>query len=96
MRFTKEQYDNAIENLQLAKQQLEQEAHPCTVCGDSGHLAYECGFNPLVAVAMCNSIAKGSEVLHDTLHLLCGYEQAFGAQLGPRRIVPPQPEKSGN
>jgi hypothetical protein len=93
MRFTAYQYDRAIEALQDAKKQLESEANPCSVCGDSGHLAYECGFNPLVAVAMCKSMATGAEVLHETLHAIAGYDQAFGVQLGPARIIVPPESK---
>lgn len=93
MRFTEYQYDRAIEALQDAKKQLEQEPYPCSVCGDSGHMAYECGFNPLVAVAMCKSMAVGAETLHETLHMLAGYDQAFGVQLGPARVIVPPVSK---
>jgi hypothetical protein len=91
MRFTVYQYDQAIEHLRLAKQQLAPDGAPCAVCGDSGHMAYECGHNPLVAVAMCKGIVEQSCALHETLHMLAGYDQAFGVQLGPARvIVPPE------
>jgi hypothetical protein len=90
MRFTAGQYDQAIEALQLAKRQLEPDGNHCSVCGDNGHQAMECGHNPLVAVAMCQRIADQSEELHQTLHTLAGYQQAFGVQIGPRRIVMPE------
>ena len=91
MRFTAYQYDEAIRRLQDAKQQLEADGHCCSICGDSGHMAYECGFNPLLAIHFCREIAKASEDLHRTLHWLAGHDHAFGVQLGPARIiVPPQ------
>jgi hypothetical protein len=89
MRFTAEMYDRAIENLALAKQQLEPDGNPCSVCSDSGHMAFECGHNPLVAVAFCRTIAETSEALHEQLHWLAGLDQAFGVQLGPARVVAP-------
>jgi len=78
-----------------AKQQLEPDGHCCSICGDSGHMAWGCGFNPLVAVYLCKHIAADSEKLHDILHWLAGYESAFGEQLGPAKIVmPPVDEES--
>lgn len=91
MRFTAEQYDTAIQALTDAKKQLEADGRECPICGDSSHMAYECGFNPLVAVAICVSVADQSNELHETLHYLAGYDQAFGVQLGPRRVVAPLP-----
>lgn len=87
MRFTKDQYERAIDAMTAAKEQLEADGRNCAVCGDSGHQAFECGHNPLVAVAMCNQIVTESEKLHESLHLLGGWEQAFGVQLGPAHIV---------
>ena len=58
MRFTKQQYEQAIEALVLASQQLEPNSRCCNVCGDSGHVAYECGHNPLVAMEICVKIAR--------------------------------------
>src|SRR5580700_3175367 len=93
MRFTAYQYDQAIEYLRLAKEQLETDGHCCSVCGDSGHMAYQCGFNPLVAVAMCKEITDGAETLHEILHSLAGHNQAFGVQLGPARVIVPPVSK---
>lgn len=90
MRFTDHQYAQAIEALQAARQQLEPDGNHCSICTDSGHMAWECGFNPLVAVALCVNIAKESEQLHETLHYLAGFDQAFGVQLGPRKCVLPE------
>jgi len=87
MQFTKGQYERAIAALTDAKEQLEPDGRNCAVCGDSGHQAFECGHNPLVAVVMCQRIAAESETIHETLHLLAGFEHAFGVQLGPARIV---------
>lgn len=92
MRFTADQYDQAIENLMFAKAQLEPDSNNCSICDDSGHMAYECGHNPLVAVAVCDQIARESSRLHDTLHLLAGYQQAFGVTIGPARCVMPSDE----
>jgi hypothetical protein len=70
MRFTNEQYDKAIAYLQEARTQLEPNGHGCHCCGGSGHQAFECGHNPLVAMAMCEGIAKGANELHEHVHTL--------------------------
>jgi hypothetical protein len=92
MRFTAKQYDEAIERLTEAKQQLVPDGAPCSVCGDGGHMAWECGFNPLRAMRLCRQIAENSASLHETLHYLAGFDSAFGVQLGPAAIVPPPEE----
>jgi len=92
MRFTEHQYDQAIEALQNAKQQLVPDGACCAVCGDSGHMAFECGHNPLIAVEICRVIATQAYNFHETLHWLAGYDQAFGVQLGPAKAVMPERE----
>jgi hypothetical protein len=87
MRFTSEQYEVAIQDLQSGRHQLEPDGRNCTICGDSGHQAWECGRNPLLAIAMCRQIADNASVLHDTLHSLSGYDFRFGVQQGPAAIV---------
>ena len=88
-RFTAYQYDQAILSLQEAKKQLEPNGHCCSICTDSGHMAWECGHNPLLAVSMCQDIAISAENLHQWLHFLAGYENAFGEQLGPAKCSLP-------
>lgn len=68
MRYTKEQYEKAIERLTAAMTQLEPDGDGYHVCGDSGHQAFECGFNPLVAVTMCRQIASRADELHEQVH----------------------------
>lgn len=46
-RITAEDYDEAIQDLQEAKTQLEPDGDNCHVCHDSGHQAWECHHNPL-------------------------------------------------
>lgn len=70
MRFTHEQYQKAIEHITDASTQLEPNGNGCHCCGDSGHQAFECGWNPLLAVAMCHDIAKRAEELHAQMHAL--------------------------
>lgn len=67
-RFTDEQYDKAIRHLQDARTQLEPNGHGCHCCGGSGHQAFECGHNPLVAMAMCRDIAEHAAKMHEHLH----------------------------
>jgi hypothetical protein len=104
MRFTTEQYDAAIEALTLAKQQLEPDGGYCSVCEDSGHQAWECPHNPLLAVATCVGVAREADKLHTAmhggtfnrerihnfLHYLAGHEVRMGEQVGPKRIVMPE------
>lgn len=70
MRFTDEQYAKAIEHLEAARTQLEPDGHGCQCCGDSGHQAFECGHNPLVAMAMCRGIVDRASALHGIVHSL--------------------------
>lgn len=90
MRFTAEHYDQAIQALQDGKTQLEPNGACCHICGDGGHQAWECGFNPLRAMALCAGIARDSEALHESLHYLAGYEVHFGHLVGPRGVVAPE------
>ncbi len=68
MKFTAQQYDNAIEALQDAKKQLEADGNHCSICSDSGHMAFECGHNPLLAMAICDASANLGKEIHDRLH----------------------------
>lgn len=72
MRFTAAQYDEAIANLQLARTQLEPDGHCCAVCGDSGHTAYECGHNPLLAQHYCVRLTTEVRQLHEIMHAIAG------------------------
>ena len=92
MRFTEKQYEEAIKNLQLAKAQLVPDGNNCSICEDGGHMAWECGHNPLLAVVLCNDVADLSENLHETLHILAGYDSMLGVPIGPAAIHRPQPE----
>ncbi len=89
MRFTAAQYDEAIKSLTDGKRQLEPDGDPCAVCGDGGHQAMECGFNPLVAMLLCQQIARTADEFHETLHWFAGYDTAFGVQRGPAKVVLP-------
>jgi hypothetical protein len=52
MRFINRQYDEAMQSLHDAREQLEADCNSCACCGDSGHMAFECGHNPLVGMAL--------------------------------------------
>lgn len=68
MRFTKEQYQQAIRHLHDGLTQLQPDGHCCAICGDSGHQAWECGHNPLYAMAVCEGIARRATEIHDRVH----------------------------
>ena len=70
MRFTRAQYDAAIAALVQGAAQLEPDGACCAICGDSGHQAWECGGNPLYAMAVCVELAKQGERLHEELHMI--------------------------
>ena len=89
MRFTIEQYDKAIKALEAAKTQLDPDGDECRCCGDSGHQAWECGHNPLLAMAICEGIAKASEELHAHLHYLAGHVTVMGHRTGPASVIVP-------
>lgn len=107
MRYTIKQYEAAIESLREAMQQLEPDGRNCTCCGDSGHQAFECGFNPLVAMETCKKVATDARqfheemhggakfnaraVLHNLVHYLGGWDTHMGETIGPARIRFPGP-----
>lgn len=93
VRFTAEQYDAAIQALQDGKTQLQPDGDPCHICHDGGHQAFECGFNPLYAMALCETLAKQSGDLHETLHYLAGFERWMGESVGPAKVVCPEAEE---
>src|SRR5688572_8414981 len=68
MRFTAYQYQKAIQALREAKKQLEPNGQCCACCGDSGHQAFECGHNPLVAMNICEELSAQSREEHEKLH----------------------------
>lgn len=70
MRFTASQYDQAIEALRAARRQIKPDGFTCSVCTDTSHQAWECGHNPLVAMAICEGLSKKALSLHDRLHAL--------------------------
>lgn len=89
MRFNRTQYEAAIAALNAGKNQREPDGKPCAICGDGGHQAWECGHNPLLAMATCEEIAEKSEALHEMLHKLAGYDIRMGESVGPAKIVVP-------
>ena len=90
MRFTTHQYNQAIQALESAKTQIHPDGNPCAICGDTGHQAFSCGMNPLVAVSICRMLATESYALHETLHYLAGFDQQFGEQVGPAKVIVPE------
>lgn len=68
MRFGVNQYDKAIEALLEGRDQLQPDSLCCRICHDSGHQAWECGHNPLYAMAVCNGLVKRANELHDCMH----------------------------
>ena len=88
MRFTKYQYEIAIQSLRDGMAQLDQDGHPCAICGDSGHLAATCPHNPLRAMALCREVYEHAGKLHDILHEIIGAEFAPGPGMGLFVAVP--------
>lgn len=70
MRFTQEQYDRATAALRDGREQLAPDGRSCRICHDTGHQAWECGHNPLFAVATCEDVAREAQGLHDRLHAI--------------------------
>lgn len=88
--FTKTQYFVAIKSLLDGLRQLEPDGECCSICGSDCHEAFTCGHNPLVAMVLCEKVARQSDKLHDTLHYLAGYDTSFGVTVGPAKVVVPQ------
>ncbi len=90
MKFSLSQYDKAIENLQLARQQLIDgtQGNGCAVCGGCCH-PDQCGHNPLYAMEICKQISAQSYDLHQWLHVLSGYVTHMGETKGPARVCVP-------
>lgn len=78
--ITPEDYDEAIEALLQAKSQLKPDGNNCSVCGDSGHQAWECHHNPLVMAR------KGAKSEYQWRCFHCGFfcydEQTARAHFG--------------
>jgi hypothetical protein len=70
VRFTASQYDQAIADLAVAREQLVPDGLCCRICHDTGHQAWECGLNPLLAMATCEGVALAAAVLHERLHTI--------------------------
>lgn len=70
MRFTATQYAQAISVLHEGSGQLAPDTYSCRICHDTDHQAWECGHNPLLAMATCEGIAKAAEDLHERLHAI--------------------------
>ena len=52
--FTENDYNKTIITINLAKKQLAPDGNDCSICGDNDHQAFECHFNPLVAMQLRN------------------------------------------
>lgn len=68
MIFTEAQYQEAIANLEAGRRQLNPDGNECSICGDGGHQAWECGHNPLLAMRLADYAANTAEKLHERLH----------------------------
>lgn len=88
--YTVTQYLVAINALIDGLRQLEIDGLCCTICGSDCHYAFECGHNPLVAMSLCERVARDSDKLHETLHYLAGYDQRFGVTVGPAKVRSPE------
>ena len=88
--FTVEQYDKAIEALELARKQLIESTQDkgCAICGSSCH-PDRCGWNPLYAQYLCNTLSDQSRDMHNTLHRMAGFDTYMGESVGIARIVKP-------
>ena len=70
MRLTARQYDQAIEALRDGRDQLAPDGLCCRICHDTGHQAWECGHNPLLARVACEGVATQAMKLHDRIHTI--------------------------
>jgi hypothetical protein len=69
VRFTADQYDQAIGALRDGRDQLA-DGFCCRICHDTGHQAWECGHNPLLAMGTCEGVATQAMQLHDRIHVI--------------------------
>lgn len=90
MRYTAAQYDEAIAALTAGRTQLEPDGKECAICGHEDHQAFECGHNPLVAMAACEQVSRQAHELHETLHWMSGFDFHMCVQLGPAKVHVPE------
>lgn len=83
--FTQAQYQTAIDALHAGMNQLEPDGADCSICGDSGHQAWECIHNPLKAMTLSARLDRQARGLHETLHQICGMTPPY---LGMTTIDP--------
>ena len=88
--FTVEQYDKAIEALQAARKQLVDgtQSKGCAVCGGACH-PDQCGWNPLYAQHLCNTLSDQAHDMHHTLHRMAGFDTYMGESVGIGRVKAP-------
>lgn len=88
--FTVQQYDEAIESLKIARQQLlsGNQSSGCGVCGGNCH-PDQCGRNPLYAMKLCADVDKMTRDLHDQLHHIA-LRTHMGEAVGFSRVILPE------
>lgn len=65
---TAEDYEEAMLALRSASGQLVPDGNSCAVCGDSGHQAFECRDNPVVALIVLEAVRGRLRDFHEMLH----------------------------
>lgn len=91
--FTINQYNQAIENLKLARQQLVEntQSKGCSICGGNCH-PDQCGRNPLYAMMLCVNIDQMTRNLHDQLHHII-LRTHMGEAVGFNSIILPEKDE---
>ena len=70
--ITRAEYEDAKAAIEKAATQLEPDGRNCAICLDTDHQAWECRFNPVVAMKRLDKLKAWVDELHESLHLKLG------------------------
>jgi cobalamin biosynthesis Co2+ chelatase CbiK len=66
--ITRADYEEAIAAIEKAMCQLEPDGKPCAICKGTDHQAWECGFNPVLAVMERDRLNAFIDEVHEHIH----------------------------
>lgn len=66
--ITRYEYEAAIAAIDKAKTQLEPDGRNCAICLDTDHQAWECRFNPVLAMIERDRLTAFLDEVHESIH----------------------------
>lgn len=66
--ITRSEYEEARAAIDKAITQLEPDGRLCVICEDSDHQAWECRFNPVLAMKQRDRLSAFLDEMHESIH----------------------------